>query len=94
MTPRPSPHGPAPRPPHPAPGYSHTPAARSFSCTVFTFGQTGSGKTYTLTGPPSQVGRSHSETPGGGARGVRGRWARSPGEPQAAQTPRGKGRGR
>ncbi|KAF4019623.1 hypothetical protein G4228_011104 [Cervus hanglu yarkandensis] len=32
----------------------HTPAARSFSCTVFTFGQTGSGKTYTLTGPPPQ----------------------------------------
>uniref|UniRef100_G1M2G6 Kinesin-like protein n=1 Tax=Ailuropoda melanoleuca TaxID=9646 RepID=G1M2G6_AILME len=30
------------------------PAARSFSCTVFTFGQTGSGKTYTLTGPPPQ----------------------------------------
>lgn len=43
--------------PHPAthqPLYSHTPAARSFSCTVFTFGQTGSGKTYTLTGPPPQ----------------------------------------
>uniref|UniRef100_A0A8C9DKP8 Kinesin-like protein n=1 Tax=Prolemur simus TaxID=1328070 RepID=A0A8C9DKP8_PROSS len=33
---------------------SHAPAARSFSCTVFTFGQTGSGKTYTLTGPPPQ----------------------------------------
>ncbi|XP_024617950.1 LOW QUALITY PROTEIN: kinesin-like protein KIF12 [Neophocaena asiaeorientalis asiaeorientalis] len=33
---------------------SHTPAVRSFSCTVFTFGQTGSGKTYTLTGPPPQ----------------------------------------
>ncbi|TEA36732.1 hypothetical protein DBR06_SOUSAS310149 [Sousa chinensis] len=47
------PHGPAPLPP-PLPGYSHTPAARSFSCTVFAFGQTGSGKTYTLTGPPPQ----------------------------------------
>ncbi|XP_077625896.1 kinesin-like protein KIF12 [Crocuta crocuta] len=38
----------------PPPGSSRASAARSFSCTVFTFGQTGSGKTYTLTGPPPQ----------------------------------------
>nr|XP_025743857.1 kinesin-like protein KIF12 [Callorhinus ursinus] len=42
-------------PPPPSPRATfRAPAARSFSCTVFTFGQTGSGKTYTLTGPPPQ----------------------------------------
>ncbi|KAF3821146.1 hypothetical protein GH733_011299 [Mirounga leonina] len=43
-----------PPPRRPPPASSRAPAARSFSCTVFTFGQTGSGKTYTLTGPPPQ----------------------------------------
>lgn len=60
---------PAPAPPPrrgPPPGSSRASAARSFPCTVFTFGQTGSGKTYTLTGPPPQVGRAHTEPPRGG----------------------------
>lgn len=72
--PRPGPLPPfSPNPATHQPLYSHTPAARSFSCTVFTFGQTGSGKTYTLTGPPPQVSGALVEPPGD-------QWARSLGE--------------
>ena len=75
--PRPRPLRPfSPEPTAHRPRYSHTPAARSFSYTVFTFGQTGSGKTYTLTGPPPQVGRALAKPPGAGIRGP----ARSLGE--------------
>lgn len=63
---------PSPHPSRPPPASSRAPAARSFSCTVFTFGQTGSGKTYTLTGPPPQVGRPQVERGGGGAHTSRG----------------------
>ena len=86
--PRPRPLRPfSPEPTAHRPRYSHTPAARSFSCTVFTFGQTGSGKTYTLTGPPPQVGRALAKPPG-----ARDPWASE--KPWGAQTPRGKGIGR
>lgn len=72
--PAPAPHDPGPQstpsppaPSPPPPGSSRAPAARSFSCTVFTFGQTGSGKTYTLTGPPPQVGPAPGERGGNGS---------------------------